>query len=65
MPKQKTKKAAAKRFKVTANGRIRRGRVRKNSGLEKTSSKRSRKYRKESEVAQADVRRVKDQLTLR
>jgi large subunit ribosomal protein L35 len=65
MPKQKTKKAAAKRFKVTANGRIRRGRVRKSSGLEQTSSKRSRKYRKESEVAQADVRRIKDQLTLR
>lgn len=43
MPKMKTKKAAAKRFKVTGSGKIKRGRANKRHILTKKSSKRKRR----------------------
>lgn len=63
MPKQKTRNAAAKRFKVTASGRLMRRRTMKNNSP--GSSKRTRQFRKETNVASSDVRKVKEQLNLR
>lgn len=42
MPKQKTHKGAAKRFKITPTGKIRRRRAFANHILEKKTSKRKR-----------------------
>ena len=62
MPKQKTKKAAAKRFRLTASGKI----VRRHSGARHilTSKPRNRKRRLASKalVSKADTRRVKRML---
>jgi len=51
MPKQKTHKGAAKRFKVTATGKVRRGHSMHSHILTKKSTKRKRKLRKSTEVA--------------
>lgn len=45
MPKVKTKKAAAKRFKVTATGKLKRMKAYKSHILTKKSSKRKRNLR--------------------
>ena len=63
MPKQKTKNAAAKRFKLTGSGRLTRRRTMKNTSP--GSAKRTRLFRKETSVASSDVRKVKDLLNLR
>ena len=59
MPKQKTKKAALKRFKVTASGRILRRHAMKSHNLEKKSQKRKRAFRRDQPVEGADTREVK------
>lgn len=46
MPKQKTHKGAAKRFKLTGSGKVRRQHAMKNHILTKKSQKRIRKLRK-------------------
>lgn len=46
MPKQKTHRGAAKRFKVTAKGKVKRGHSMRSHILTKKSSKRKRKLRK-------------------
>ena len=46
MPKLKTKKAAAKRFKATATGRFKRSKANKQHILGKKSPKRKMKLRK-------------------
>ncbi|HMA68933.1 MAG TPA: 50S ribosomal protein L35 [Candidatus Mcinerneyibacterium sp.] len=43
MPKMKTKKAAAKRFKVTGNGKIKRPKANKSHKLTKKNSRRKRR----------------------
>ena len=50
MPKQKTHKGAAKRFKTTATGKVKRAHAMKNHILTKKSTKRKRKLRKSAEV---------------
>jgi large subunit ribosomal protein L35 len=50
MPKQKTHKGAAKRFKTTAKGKVKRGHSMKNHILTKKSTKRKRKLRKSALV---------------
>lgn len=45
MPKQKTRRAAAKRFKVMANGRIKCGRAGKRHLLSGKTTKRKRQLR--------------------
>ena len=62
MPKQKTKKAAAKRFKVTASGKILRRHAMKSHNLEKKSAKRRRKFRGDHAVAETDAREVRRML---
>ena len=59
MPKQKTNKAAAKRFKVTASGRLLRRHAMKSHNLEKKSAKRRRTFRGDHEVDGTDAREVR------
>ena len=62
MPKQKTKRAAAKRFKVTGSGKILRRNAMKSHNLEKKSAKRKRKLRRDPAVADTDAREVRRML---
>ena len=55
MPKMKTKRAAAKRLKATASGKIMRRSGWKRHLLEAKSPKRRRKLRKASLIAKVDV----------
>jgi large subunit ribosomal protein L35 len=62
VPKQKTKKAAAKRFKVTGSGKILRRHAMKSHNLEKKSAKRRRKFRGDHAVDETDAREVRRML---
>jgi large subunit ribosomal protein L35 len=64
MPKQKTHKGTAKRFRVTGSGKIMRGKAFKSHILEKKSPKRKRGFRQETEVAQSDANVIKKNLGL-
>lgn len=64
MPKMKTDKGAAKRFKVTGSGKIRRRKVGLNHILQKKSEKRKRHLGKETGLAPGDARQVKKLLGL-
>ena len=59
MPKQKTKRAATKRFKVTGAGKLLRRHAMKSHNLEKKSAKRKRDFARDAEVAKSDVPAVK------
>ena len=62
--KLKTKRAAAKRFKLTGTGKIRRYKSHHSHILTKKSSKRKRNLRKSSLVSRSDVKRVKAMLNI-
>jgi len=59
MPKMKTDRGAAKRFKVTGSGRLRRRQANRSHLLEKKTSVRTRRLGREVEVADADRREVR------
>jgi large subunit ribosomal protein L35 len=59
MPKQKTNKAAKKRFKVSGAGKLLRRHAMQSHNLEHKTAKRKRAFRRDHEVAEADVREVK------
>lgn len=59
MPKMKTHRGAAKRFKTTAKGRVKRGHAMHSHILTKKSQKRKRKLRQTTLVAKADEKRIK------
>ena len=59
MPKMKTHRGAAKRFKKTATGKLKHQKQGKRHILTKMSSKRKRHLREEGEITSADRRRVK------
>jgi len=59
MPKLKTKRGAAKRFKTTASGKILRRKGWKSHLLEWKSPKRKRQLRKATEVSSADAKRIR------
>ena len=61
--KKKTNKAAAKRFKLTGSGRVRRRKAYKSHILTKKSAKRKRHLRKAGIASHADERRLKGLLT--
>ena len=61
--KKKTKKAAAKRFKLTGTGRVRRRRAFKSHILTKKSAKRKRRLRKGALASHADQVRITHLLT--
>lgn len=58
MPKIKTHRGAAKRFKKTASGKIKRAKAYKSHILEKKSSKRKRNLRQGTMVSNADAHKV-------
>ena len=62
MPKMKTRRAAAKRFRVLKGGKVRRGRAAGSHLLEHKSPRQRRRNRKSALVHAADVKRVKRQL---
>jgi large subunit ribosomal protein L35 len=59
MPKMKTKRAAAKRLRVTGTGKIRRGSARLNHAMRGKPARRLRKLRKNDIVDAADHKRFK------
>jgi large subunit ribosomal protein L35 len=59
MPKMKTDRGAAARFKVTGSGKIMRRRANRSHLLEKKSSVRTRRLGREVEVAKGDRRQVR------
>ena len=62
MPKMKTHRGAAKRFKTTAKGRVKRGHAMHSHILTKKSPKRKRNLRGTTVMAKADEARVKRML---
>ncbi|NLK08715.1 MAG: 50S ribosomal protein L35 [Firmicutes bacterium] len=58
MAKLKTHRGAAKRFKITGKGKIKRGKAYRRHILEKKSSKRKRNLRQPTLVAPADAKRI-------
>jgi len=62
MPKMKSHKGAAKRFKVTSKGRVKRGHAMHSHILTKKSPKRKRNLRGTTVMAKADEARVKRML---
>lgn len=65
MPKLKTYKAAAKRFKVTGRGKLRRRRVGRSHLRRKKSKRVKRSYRQDLPVAKADRKRIRRMLGMR
>jgi large subunit ribosomal protein L35 len=59
MPKMKTHSGAAKRFRLTATGKVMRRRANMNHLLEHKSSRRTRRLNKDLTLAPADVRKTK------
>jgi large subunit ribosomal protein L35 len=62
MPKQKTRRAAAKRFKITKSGKIKRGHAKTRHLLECKSPKKMRNLRQSGLVSKSDIPRVKAML---
>ena len=60
MPKMKTHRGAAKRFRRTGSGKLRRRRANKNHILEKKSPKRKRQLRAPADVSPSDERMLRD-----
>ncbi len=58
MPKQKTKRAAMKRFTVTGSGKIKRGQANKRHILTKKTTKRKNQLGKSALVSSADFPRT-------
>lgn len=59
MPKLKTKKSAAKRFKPLKSGKIKRSQAYKSHILTKKSKKRKRNLRKTALISDANLKNVK------
>jgi len=62
MPKLKSHRGAAKRFKRTASGKILRNKAYGSHLLTKKSSKRKRNLRKKSLVSKADIKKIEKML---
>ncbi|MGI9120850.1 MAG: 50S ribosomal protein L35 [Acidimicrobiales bacterium] len=59
MPKVKTHRGAAKRFKLTGSGKLMRRQVGMNHILEKKPTKRTRRLKQEREMTGGDERQAK------
>jgi len=59
MPKQKTHRGAAKRFKLTKSGKIKRSQAYKSHILTKKPTKRTRNLRKAAMVSGGEVKTIK------
>lgn len=62
MPKMKSNRAAKKRFKVTASGKLKREKSHRSHILTKKSAKRKRKLRTATTVHSGDSKRVKNMI---
>lgn len=62
MPKMKSNRGAAKRFRKTGSGKLVRRRAYKSHILTKKSRKRKRRLRTDTSASDADVRRVRRML---
>ena len=62
MPKMKTHRGAAKRFKITGTGKILRRKAYRHHLLEHKPSSRTRRLGREAEVVGGDKKRVKRML---
>ncbi|WP_028580650.1 50S ribosomal protein L35 [Desulfogranum japonicum] len=62
MPKMKTNRGAAKRFKATGSGKIRRAKAFTSHILTKKSTKRKRNLRQAGLIAESDQKAVKRML---
>ena len=65
MSKLKTHRGAAKRFKVTGSGKVKRWKAYKSHILTKMTRKRKRKLRKAGIVSDGDMRRMAEMLPMR
>jgi len=59
MPKMKTHRGAAKRFKITAHGKVKRSQAYKSHLLSKKNRKRKRRLRKTVALSQVEQKRIK------
>lgn len=59
MPKMKTSKSAAKRFKVTGTGKLKRSKANKSHILTKKTTKRKRNLRKSTITDSTNVKNMK------
>jgi large subunit ribosomal protein L35 len=59
MPKMKTNRAAAKRFRITGTGRVRRSKAGLNHMMQEKSRKRLRRLRKNDMVHKSFEKRIK------
>jgi len=62
MPKKKTKKSVAKRFKLTASGKVKRGKIGRRHLLGSKSRGRKRALRKSTLVAPAFEKQIRNVL---
>ena len=62
MPKMKSVKAASKRFRKTASGKIKRNKAFASHILKKKSTKRKRNYRRATVLKSADNKRIKEMI---
>ena len=62
MPKIKTHKGSAKRFRVTKNGKVKRGKAYRSHILNKKSTKRKRKLRKGGYLATANAATIRSMI---
>jgi large subunit ribosomal protein L35 len=65
MPKMKTSKTAAKRFRVTGTGKLRRQQANRQHLFEKKSSERTRRLDGHVAVHPGDARKIKRLLCMR
>ncbi|GAA0374777.1 50S ribosomal protein L35 [Bacillus horti] len=63
MPKMKTHKGAAKRFKKTGSGKLKRARAFTSHMFSNKTQKQKRKLRKAAIVSSGDFKRIKEMLT--
>ena len=62
MPKMKTRRATAKRFRVNSKGTIKRGRANRSHLLTRRAAKRMRRLRRPALVSKHDEHRIKQML---
>lgn len=65
MPKMKTRKSVAKRFKKTGTGKIKRSQGFMNHMLEKKTSKQKRQLRKGALLSKGDQKRISQEIAYR
>ncbi|GEK89231.1 50S ribosomal protein L35 [Alkalibacterium putridalgicola] len=62
MPKQKTHRGSAKRFKRTGSGKLKRSHAKRSHMFANKTQKQKRKLRKSAMVSDSDYKRIKQQL---